>query len=373
MRSRNIKYIPELDQLRGVAVLLVFYFHAIASRGVADYYFGTAGASVPIADSFLELIVINGFTGVSLFFVISGFIFTLGALQARKINWRDFYLNRILRIYPLYVLINLIAFTYNQGRMPITQLLLNLAGFGNFRLGYGIFDIVLWTISLELQFYLLFPFLFNLLKRQGLNYLWGLVAVLVLLRLIVRIDGPYLHDLVYWTLLGRLDQFLIGMILASIAHTRGWLNAALTDSKRLLVGLAVFGLALVGLQWIYTEIAWKYGESYFQVVWPTLEGLAWAAVAVCYMRLVRYYQPKWVNLLEFIGVISFSLYLLQYPVIKLLQRAGWVVEFGAHRFTAGMVSATLIALPVTILLSVITFNLIEKPPLKFRKQYAKRP
>lgn len=348
-------------------MLLVFYFHFVAARGVAGYYFGTGELEAPIARSVFDVIIINGFTGVSLFFVLSGFIFTWGALQSDKINWKGFYINRILRILPLFLLVNLIAVGF--GGMPLAQLPQNLLGFGNFRLGYGNWDIVLWTISLEIQFYMLFPFLFTLMRKRGVIWIVGIIALMIGLRLAVRLDGAYLHDPVYWTMFGRIDQFLIGMVLAWVAKMMGWLNGGVYRPTKLAAGLVASVTALIALQWIYLSSGWKYGESFLQIIWPTTEGLAWAAVGIFYVGLVRRLQPKWIGPLTFIGVISFSLYLLQYPIIKILQQAEWVVVLPNSKVAAGVISATFIALPITIIASTITYNLIEKPPLKLRKRY----
>ncbi|HSW78080.1 MAG TPA: acyltransferase [Candidatus Chromulinivoraceae bacterium] len=368
MRSSNIKYIPELDQLRGLAVLLVFYFHAIAAMSVAPYYFGVGANSTPIVRSPLDVLIVNGFTGVALFFALSGFILTSAALNADKVNWKNFYINRFLRLFPLYLVVNLLAFSV--GKMPSRQLMLNLIGFGNYHLGYGIFDIVLWVISLEIQFYFLLPYLLALLKRYGVKVLWILLAALSVVRLAIRLDGSYLHELVYWTMLGRLDQFLVGMLAAFYCFNGDWLTKLpMLPVRKLAIGLIVSFTALVILLWVYTVTGWKYGPSYFLVVWPVLEPLVWAAVAACYVGLARIYQPRWLEPLRLAGVISFSLYILQYPIIKLLQRAGWVVTINNHRVSAGLISATLIFLPVTIVFAVAAYYLIEKPPLKLRKRY----
>jgi peptidoglycan/LPS O-acetylase OafA/YrhL len=294
MRSLNIKYIPELDQLRAIAALLVIFYHAIAGRAVVERYMGINEQAVPLSNSVIELVIVNGFTGVSLFFVISGFLFTWGALQVSRIEWRSFYTNRVLRIYPLFVLLNLAAFSLAWGDISFGQLVQSLLGFGNLYPAIGDFDRVLWTIAVELQFYMLFPFLIALLKRQGVAYMWGLVAVMILLRLIARAAGMSLHDPIYWTLFGRLDQFLIGIIVAWYAHGQNWLGkGSLAQSGRLRtlmavklgLGLGASILIMISLFWLYTKLGWKYGESYLQVIWPSLEGLAWALLGGFYIGL----------------------------------------------------------------------------------------
>jgi peptidoglycan/LPS O-acetylase OafA/YrhL len=97
MRVRN--HIPELDGVRGVAVLLVVIYHA---------FLYNPGSS----DELIALIQPYGHAGVDLFFVLSGFLITGILLNAkgRPAYFRDFYARRALRIWPLYYLLLFIAF-----------------------------------------------------------------------------------------------------------------------------------------------------------------------------------------------------------------------------------------------------------------------
>jgi peptidoglycan/LPS O-acetylase OafA/YrhL len=380
MRSLNIKYIPELDQLRGLAALLVLYFHTIAGSAVAGHYLGVTGStSIPVVDNVVELVIANGFTGVALFFVISGFLFTWGALQTSHFDWKKFYTNRFLRIYPLYTLMLLAVFSLGRRELPFGQLLQSLAGFGNLIPGHGYFDIVLWTISVELQFYMLFPFLISLLKRKGVLFIWGLIAVMIMFRLVARMDNLPINDAVYWTLFGRIDQVLIGMALAWYVHHRGWLRAdgmvkvgahKLMASAKLAAGLVGVSVIMLGLLWLYTKVGWKYGESYLQVVWPTLEALVWAAFGIFYVGLAMLHRSWFFKPIQFIGMISFSLYLLHYPIVKAFeQNPKLLIDIPGHLVTSGVLSATLEILPVSIMASLLTYYVIERPPLDLRKQY----
>jgi peptidoglycan/LPS O-acetylase OafA/YrhL len=377
VRSLNIKYIAELDQLRGIAALLVLVFHSMASKGVAAQYLGVTPAGVPLTDSLTKLVIANGFTGVALFFVISGFLFTWGGLQVDRFDWRKFYTNRVLRIYPLYVLVLLAVVCLGYGQIDLGGFVQRLVGFGNLMPGHNDFDIVLWTISVELQFYMLFPFLLGLLKRKGIWYLAGLVAILVAVRLIARLDHISLHDPVYWTLLGRLDQFLVGMGLAWLVHRRGWLKA--TDEapspRRFptwaLAGLAIgFTVELVGLFSLYTNLGWKYGESYFLVVWPLLEAVTWAGIGIGYVGLARRFKPWWLGAVQFVGMISYSLYLLHYPIMKAVHAARLDIVIAGHPMASGWATTLLVILPASLALALLTYYVVEKPPLDWRQQYA---
>lgn len=368
MRSLNIKYIPELDQLRGLAALLVLYFHA-----VAGYFMGLKENTPPIIHNPLELIVVNGFTGVALFFVISGFLFTWGALQHDGFDWKNFFINRVLRIYPLYLLILIVAFSLVRGSFSLDQVIFYAFGLGNMQKNLGDFDIVLWTISVEFQFYALFPFLILLLKHKGIRFIWGIIAALTLLRAIIWFDHAGLHDPTYWTLLGRLDQFLIGMTVAWLAHRQGWLQGDFIQKvhpAKLVAGLAVASGFMMAVFWYYTRIGWRFNEAAFSIVWPTVEALLWAFLGIFYVALARRLRWKVLLAIQFAGMISYSLYLLHMPIIKALHTSNLVFSLPGDSFISGLVSTTVLVLPIGILASLLTYYFIEKPPLDMRKQYA---
>src|SRR5690242_20886503 len=97
MRSPNSQYNPAIDQLRGLAALLILYYHAhsnllpLISR--TSYRW-------PRTLNPVYAVLVEGHTAVGLFMVLSGFIFTQAAL-GQSVSYRSFLLNRFLRIYPL--------------------------------------------------------------------------------------------------------------------------------------------------------------------------------------------------------------------------------------------------------------------------------
>lgn len=371
MRSLNIKYIPELDQLRGIAALLVVYFH-----GVAGYYLGLQDGVVPAVRGPLQAILLNGFTGVALFFVISGFLFTWGALQTERLNWRQFYTNRALRILPLYLLMIFVAFSLSRGNFAFGELVQDLVGLANLRKNQSDFDVVIWTIAVELQFYLLFPMLLALLKRKGPRLLVGLIGVMLMIRLLAYAAEQSLHDAVYYTMLGRLDQFLIGMLLAWLVYRRGWLRAGherLLRTWPLVLGLVATAGVMTGVFWLYTRWGWKMSETIMNVGWPTLEAALWAVFGVLYVALARR-LPRWVlRPIQLVGLVSYSLYLLHWPVMKALHARGLIWEWPGHPLASGLLSTTFELVPVALLAATLTYFVIEKPPLELRRRYVTPP
>jgi peptidoglycan/LPS O-acetylase OafA/YrhL len=96
MRSSNIQYDPRLDHLRAGAALLLFLYHSF------HIFYGHWQA---FPQTFLAGWLVEGHSGVALFFVLSGFLFMRIALDSPTIRWAGFMRNRVLRIFPLFVVI----------------------------------------------------------------------------------------------------------------------------------------------------------------------------------------------------------------------------------------------------------------------------
>ena len=147
--SMRSAYLHEVECLRGLAILLVFAYHA---WGIS---FGEGDASTP----FLLVFFAAGQTGVTLFFVLSGFLLSLPWVRwaekktEAQPNIRAYYTARVLRILPLYFMWVLLAAVLTgewatAGKAATFQFI----GFDMFPYG-----VVWWTLTTEVQFYLLLP------------------------------------------------------------------------------------------------------------------------------------------------------------------------------------------------------------------------
>ncbi len=205
MRSANIDYLPRLDHLRLLAAALVFVFHV---------YHVLYGHWQPNTDSGIFGWVIEGHTGVSLFFVLSGYLFmTIAFRHNGAINYLGFIKNRFLRIFPLFLFVFFVAISLSRDSFQSPDWAYAFfSNLGQAPTSNHFITGTAWTISVEFTFYLIFPFLCRFAVARGPGYLWRLMFLLVLFKLGAwfSVDRP-MH-LYYSTLLGRLDQFLIGMI-----------------------------------------------------------------------------------------------------------------------------------------------------------------
>jgi len=209
---------PELDTLRGIAVSLVVLFH---SFGFAYGLHRLSG--IP---KLLVALTLPGWTGVNLFFVLSGFLITgiLLDTKTRPDYYRRFYFRRALRILPLYyavlVLLLLLARTgLVERRVSWSFLALSSVYLANVTnlLGVPMQYGVLWSLAVEEHFYLLWPGLVRLLSRRNLILCAASVAVLCLsLRVLYYVLGCATGG---YTWLSA-DGLALGAILAAVARTQ---------------------------------------------------------------------------------------------------------------------------------------------------------
>ena len=364
MRSKNIGYFPEFDHIRAYAALLVIFYHGL--KLITSSILGAQASShLPFNSNPLLAILYEGHTAVALFMVLSGFIFTYG-LQGEKIIYHRFIFNRILRIYPLFLLVLFIGLAAYPQNFTFVVFLQTIFGFANApgRLSLGSFSSMFWTISIEWQFYLIFPFIYAFAQKKGASYLWGLLLLFISFRTLSWLEGATMKELTYWTIAGRIDQFLIGMILG-LSYNR------FKESKHLLkLSFPLVLMALGGLLYFFHFSGGLAAEHGWKVIWPTLEGGIWALFILTYAPVSAYVGPYFSKRLAQLGTISFSLYLLHFTIIKMVIRTELFlgIDFFDPVFVA-LLTTLFVVLPITILLAFLTYNFIEKPFLELRKNY----
>lgn len=225
-------YYPSLDGLRFFAFLLVFLHHA----------FEGWQSSNPLANFFLIALEKNGWAGVDLFFVLSGFLITTLLIKERQqygeFKLKDFWIRRALRIWPLYYLALIMGFfivpfihTHIFGFTPpaidINQILnsqlpLYLTFTGNWAVvafNYPPFTNIshLWTISLEEQFYVFWPAILFFCKdfKKSLTATIALILLAMAFRFFLATLG-ITHPGIYVDTFARLDTLSFGALLAII-------------------------------------------------------------------------------------------------------------------------------------------------------------
>lgn len=365
MRSPNIRYFPAVDHLRAFAALLIVFYHGLHLFSYSARFhqdFGIENWLQP--GNVLGAALAEGHTAVAMFMVLSGFILTCGSLDT-DVDYRGFIRNRLLRTYPLFLLLVFAGIAAVPGDFHWMSFLQTVFGFANLpgALVAPPFTSMLWTIAVEWQFYVLFPLLLLVLKGGWTRNLLGIVAVLLLFRGLAVLAGGNARDLAYTTILGRLDQFVIGMCAAALF--RRYPLSRIGGGVLAGVSLGALVLVLAALNalggWPVVS-AWK-------VFWPTLEGLLWAAFVIGYIDCANDARGLWSRTLARVGEISYSIYLIHFLVITMMLRFALPVAFSGRIVVDALLNTLLLALPATLLIAALTYRFVELPFLRLRGRY----
>jgi peptidoglycan/LPS O-acetylase OafA/YrhL len=229
-------------------------------------------------------------------------------------------------------------------------------------MGFAMF----WAITVEWQFYILFPFLMRILNRHKSLYLVGIIAVFIIMRGFAFFEGANPTYISYWTILGRMDQFLIGMILAVI-HSKTVSEKRSTIS---MVCTLIFSsiLILLALFWFHTQ-GGVFMVAWWRLFWPTVEGVLWAFFIIGYIRLFSNPSGIYHKMISGIGNMSYSIYLLHWLVIRFFVEHITVSEIVPDHGLSAIIYTIIVIIPVTIILSTVTYTFIEKPFMAMRLRY----
>jgi peptidoglycan/LPS O-acetylase OafA/YrhL len=345
----RLGYRPELDGLRGVAILLVLFFHVtLWPRG--------------------------GVLGVDIFFTLSGFLITtllLEEWQAQgSISLRNFYLRRYFRLFPAFALLIIIyglfvvAFGHGNYTLRLWGAVSSITYTSNWVMAFnGPFPEWeighLWSLAVEEQFYVVWPLVLLLLLRgrfglRGTKWaLVGMIAAVLVWRTFLDLQGADISRLKFGTDT-RFDQLLVGCLAGTIYVSRGRKDSR---SRWLMVA------GIVGPVFL----AWRILDPNLEnSVWTFKFGLTLIAIATavliyaCVVGSVpvvkRVLQLKW---LVFIGTISYSLYLWHFAtsvfIRQFLPLEGW--QRVASELALGLAAAC------------GSYYVIERPFLRRRKAY----
>lgn len=342
-------YLSYIDGLRALAVLSVIVFH--------------------INENWLP----GGFCGVDVFFVVSGFVVSMSLDKYKDMKIHHFfvlfYARRIKRIIPalifcLLITSSLAVLFVPQGILSSTN---EKTGFFAF---FGLSNFILiknandyfspttdfnffahtWSLGVEEQFYVVFPYLFYLWTLTSKKYFRKIsIAVFSILLLVSLGFGIYYSNVnkvaEYYSILSRFWELACGILLFQLIKG-GWLDR-LANKKKLLTAGSFISIILVFAGFILSD------EQNFPIPWGFLSVLGTFGT----VGFVHYLPDGAMNRLlsgryiTFIGKMSYSLYLWHWPVIVLM------------RWTIGIETALqyFIAVVMTFILSLISYMFVELP------------
>jgi len=297
-------HMPELDSLRGLAILGVLLYHGL-------YWARDLSLYSPWQSRIFRLMAPGQF-GVNLFFVLSGFLIT-GILldsRTREDYFRRFYFRRALRILPAYYLTLLLLVLFKLTSLGF--LLVSLAYSSNMAplFGLAISYPVLWSLAVEEHFYLVWPAIVRRISTRIL--LWLLAALLVLspvsrffyLQTVLRVPGvrPGFGSFTW----NHLDGLALGAIVAILVRRPGWSRRRMLQFSILLIVSAV-ALAALGYPFGILTRTTPIGVALQYVPW----NLSFAALLGLFLWIGT---SRWKAIvapspLMFFGKISYGLYL----------------------------------------------------------------
>lgn len=352
--SSSGRFIPEIDGLRFVAIAAVVFFHIVCFM---------AHRAGPAPKDLLFIVVSQGFFGVDLFFVISGFILALPFAEARwegtaGVSLGRYYGRRVTRLEPPYAINLVIVFAWLvlRGQGSAGDLWRHLVA-SLFYVHAPVFHTwstinpVAWSLEVEVQFYLVAPFLCRVFALRNVAVRRSLlIAVMALF----SAGNWFIADkpvFISQSLPGYLQYFLLGILLADWYLVEG--------SRSLSKG---YGWDLLGL------VAWgALGVGLIKVATP--RPLLLPLILVAYMAAFRgrvFNALFCCPLLTTVGGMCYTIYLYHSPIIEEMGRWSWTLYRPELPFWRNyLIQAALMVVPV-LALSTLLFAFLERPFMRPR-------
>ena len=346
MNNSTLKYSPQIDGLRAFAVLAVIIYH-----GFPGYLNG-------------------GFLGVDVFFVISGYLITrliLNNLQNKKFTFKEFYYRRIKRILP--ALIVMLIMTLIFGGLVLfpdeyKSLGIHIFGGATFISNFilyseiGYFDpdshskplLHLWSLAIEEQFYIIWPIMLFLFWKFSLN-IFNLICTVLIISFSINLYLIYTDSgLAFYFPFARFWELMFGSILSNIELSlhnskfeKSWKN--IKAKTRNVLSMLAFALIIIVMS-SYSFFDDNKLLPYFIVVLSTFIIIGFGENTIVGKKILSN------RIMVYIGLISYPLYLLHWPILSF----SFIVSDG---FPSGEIRFLLIV--ISFFLSALTFKYIEKP------------
>jgi peptidoglycan/LPS O-acetylase OafA/YrhL len=358
-------YQPELDALRFFAFFGVFVFHAAPhTRAFYD------AAHIPVwLGSFLISAFGAGAYGVDLFFALSAYLITSLLLREREqvgdVGLRSFYMRRILRIWPLYLSFLLFAaivgWIFPSQRIEARYLLGFTLLAGNWVYVFtGLphsFVIPLWTVSIEEQFYLIWPVVVRRATAQWLALIAGVVLLIShLLRGWIAWSQSPANWMEYSTFT-RLDPIALGILLALFAKVPGMTRTI--RAFLLLTGISsmITAYAMTTLDLELTRSTWQLAVSH------SLTAAGSLAILISFLGSTNRFLRS--ATLTYLGKISYGLYVvheLAHLLAKLTIPAATPIR---------VLIQSAVGLVFTVAIAAASYRWLESPFLRLKERFAR--
>lgn len=350
----NLTYKPELDGLRAVSILLVIFSHA---------GFGY---------------LIPGGLGVTVFFFVSGYLITSLLINEREtkgtIDLYNFYLRRFWRLLPpmfFFLILSIALILFVNKHVKITDILAAIFYMANYVKIFFHFEQlngitspfnILWSLAIEEHFYIIFAPLLAFTYKS--NYYFKVIVAFLIIPLVIRLLSVAIHPdwlkdggYNYAATEARIDSIAFGCFLACVFSSQKF-----QTMKNLLLNkyLCVFAVLLMFATLLFRDL---YFRETFRYSLQNLSLLVIVANIVYgntlfLMKVKGLLSTKWLVL---IGKLSYSLYLQHWLALVVASLIIGPIGIYANWQLSYWV--------LTIILTLFSYYLIEKPTMRFRKKY----
>lgn len=370
-------HLPALDGIRGLAVMMVLVFHFV-------------GQMLPT--NWVERAIVGvtkyGLLGVDLFFVLSGFLITglLYEAHDKRYYLRNFYMRRVLRIFPLYygvlALVFFVAPLIPSLRGPTLDGLLDrqawawLYGVNLYLAGHKEWSFSylnhFWSLSIEEHFYLFWPFVVLLLARRP-RALMTVSLAISLGAMLARMIGIAM-GLSWWITVVltpfKLDGLALGAFLAVLVRQPGGLDWLVRALPRVLV--VAGGCVVATFVWTVLvsrqglELVGSIRAALFQILLACL--LVWGLIAPSVGATSRFFRSRG---MVFLGTYSYGLYVYHHFISYYFAANRTELELanrlGSHGLAVAL-QATL-GISVSIAVAYLSYELFEKRFLSLKHRF----
>ena len=365
--SHKIKYFKELNALRFIGFVGIFFGHVFFSNDIEI-------VNSKIYSSLYSYGKILGFISIDSFFVLSSFLITWKGLEelkiTKKFEFKNFLIRRSLRIWPLYFLVILLGFLIEFMKSYYTQDISSLPSFWSFILFILNFDIIkngyeflffmvfMWSISVEEQFYIFWA----LVLKWFQNHLLKVSLLIILISIIFRIyfidDSLNLN----FHTVSALGNFGVGALAAIAAFNNSILITKIRDFSKTQI-VIIYLISLL----IFIAIPSLQNHDLFIVIQRVLFSFVFAFIILeqtyCQQSIFKLSRIKYFN---FFGKISYGLYCYHGIMITIVLK--FSDYFSESLFTSIFIFPTLIFCG-TLLFSHLSYKFFESKILKLKTKY----
>jgi peptidoglycan/LPS O-acetylase OafA/YrhL len=375
-------FFPNLDGLRFFAFFVVFINHVTGSTGYLtnNQWF----------NFFRSHFLWNGDLGVSFFFVLSGFLITYLLLEEKKITGKinvfHFYIRRILRIWPLYFLIValcLLVFPlfddYIAYRFPIGVSIDDLNPWfyltftGNFDFIYnGVSNFligVLWSVSIEEQFYLLWPLVIAITPRKYLLPLFVSIITGSILFRFFYANGDIM--IIKYHSLSCVSDLATGAVIAYLATKETFIERLRNIAKYKIIFIYLIILLFIPLRFY----VWKLGEYYVfaSSIVPVIFSFLFAFIILEQNYAGQsFYKMSNSKIFSSLGKFTYGMYcfhmIVLFLVLYILDYFGMnVIRMNKY----GLIISAVLGLSFTILISKLSYRYFESNFLRLKGRFSR--